>query len=42
MERSKIIKKLLMLAVALVMLFTAAFFCCNTNLAALAQGEPTA
>ena len=38
----KTIKKLLMLAVALVMLFTAAFFCCNTNLAALAQGEPTA
>ena len=31
-----------MLAVALVMLFTAAFFCCNTNLTALAQGEPTA
>ena len=38
----KTIKKLLMLAVALVMLFTAAFFCCNTNLTALAQGEPTA
>lgn len=42
MTKLKLTKKLLMLAVALVMLFTAAFFCCNTNLTALAQGEPTA
>lgn len=42
MLKSKKMTRLLMLAVAFALLFTAAFFCCNANLVTLAQGEPTA